>query len=154
MYSIDLGLDQFTSSLHLKKVENGETRVLDPVRKKWILLEPEEFVRQLLIQKLITISGFSVARMAVEKVFKNIPKKKRFDLLIYDQNHQPFLLVECKSPNVEISEKTFFQAGWYNEELKVPYILVTNGPHTFCLSIDHQTKQYAFLKEIPTPSIK
>ena len=111
-------------------------------------------IKQLLIQKLITISGFSVARMAVEKVFKNMPKKKRFDLLIYDQNHQPFLLVECKSPSVEISEKTFFQAGWYNEELKVPYVLVTNGPYTFCLSIDHQTKQYAFLKEIPTPSIK
>lgn len=154
MFNIDLGLDHFTSSLQLKKMENGETRVLDPVRKRWILLEPEEFVRQLLIQKLMTMPGFSVARMAVEKVFKNMPKKKRFDLLIYDHNHQPFLLVECKAHSVIINEKTFFQAGWYNEDLKVPYVLVTNGPLTFCLSIDHHTKQYAFLKEIPSPSIK
>jgi hypothetical protein len=154
MYNIDLGLEAFSAALRIKKAENEETRVFDPIRKKWILLEPEEFVRQLLIQKMMTIPGFSLARMAVEKVFKYLPKKKRFDLLIYDRNHQPYLLVECKAPSVEITEKTFLQAGWYNEDLKVPYVLVTNGPHTFCLSIDHQTKQYAFLKEIPVPSIK
>jgi hypothetical protein len=154
MYNIDLGLEEYTPSLKLKKNTDNNTLVFDPIRKKWIVLEPEEFVRQLLIQKLLTIPGFKAVRISVERVFKKLPQRKRFDLLILNKNLQPFLLVECKAPGVDITEKTFLQAGWYNDTLKVPYVLVTNGHQTFCLSINHETMQYSFLKEIPSPSAK
>jgi len=94
---------------------------------------------------------FPKNRIAVEKSLTINELPKRFDLLIYDKNTHPYLLVECKAPEVKINQKTFDQISQYNFQLKVPFLLVTNGITTYCCQMDYEKKTFEFISNIPDP---
>ena len=133
------------------KLENGKTFLFCPIRKKYLSLQPEELVRQLLLIFLIQTQKFPKSKIAVEKslIINDLPR--RFDILIYDKSTQPFLLVECKAPKVKISQATFDQIAQYNLALKVPFLLVTNGIETYICQMDYQNQSYQFINTIPSP---
>ncbi len=146
---LNINLLEFQDSLKLKSLENHRY-IFDPIRKKYLVLQPEEFVRQLLIQYLIKEKGYKSNWMSIEKGIQIFEMQKRFDLLVYDRYNQPKILVECKAPEVAISQDTFEQIAWYNLPLHVPFGLVTNGRDSYCFSIDYDNKSYQFEKEIPS----
>ena len=145
-YPRDLGLDLLPYQEQLKlSNEDGQTRVWDILRKKWIVLTPEEHVRQLLIHYMIDSKGISKNRLSVEKQITVNDVKKRFDLCIHDSTGHPNVLIECKAPTVAIDQKVFDQVSYYNVALQVPYLLVTNGRLSYLCVIHHDSGTYSFL---------
>lgn len=114
----------------LKEV-NGKQMILDLLRKKWIPLTPEEWVRQNFIQSLVQMHSYPASLIAMEKEIRLGELKKRFDILVYDKLHQPWMMVECKAPSVELNEKVFDQLLRYNIAVPVSFMLITNGSYTF-----------------------
>ncbi len=145
---IPVDLLQFQNKLTIK-TEDGKSFLWDPIRKKYLVNQPEEMVRQLLIIYLQEVEGISKNYIAVEKSIKVNDRLKRFDLLIFDENHKPIMLIECKSPKVKVNQDTFEQIAWYNSTLKVPYLLVTNGITTYCCSVSYEDSSFSFHEKIP-----
>ena len=131
------------------KNENGKTLVFDAIRKKFVVLTPEEWVRQHFIQFLIREKNYPPALMAVEKQLTVNSLPQRFDLLSYNRKGEPFLIAEFKAPSVNISQETFDQAVRYNTALKVKYVVISNGMQHFACEIAYETNSFTFLKEIP-----
>jgi type I site-specific restriction endonuclease len=131
------------------KTEQGSRQIFDPVRKKMVKLDPEEWVRQNLIQFLNQEKNYPISLMAVEKGLTVNNLSKRFDILCYNNNSNPLLLVECKAPNVKISQSAFDQISIYNLQFKVPFLLVSNGLEHFCCQLDYEKNSYSFLTNIP-----
>lgn len=148
--SIQLPLIEKAQQLKLRNSAFGKREVFDFIRKKWVALLPEEMVRQSMVKYLAELPGFSLARMAVERGVKGSNTRKRFDVLVYDYALQPFLLVECKAPDVMLTEAAFQQVSWYNHNIQAPYYILSNGITTYCCRVDHQQKMVSFLSEIPT----
>lgn len=119
-------------------------------RKKQLVLTPEEVVRQLMLHYLIEEKHYPKNKIRVEMGLVVNTMNKRCDILVFNQQLQPVLLIECKSAKVAISQKTFEQIARYNSTLQVPYLLVTNGPHNYCSWIDQEKKTFSFLAEIPS----
>ncbi|MGL6266651.1 MAG: type I restriction enzyme HsdR N-terminal domain-containing protein [Chitinophagaceae bacterium] len=113
----------------------GQMELFDEIRKIWVKITPEEWVRQNFIQWLIKSMKYPSALMAVEKELSLGELKKRFDVLIYNSNHRPWMMIECKAPEVELSEKTIMQILRYNMSIPVTYLVVTNGHYCFAASI-------------------
>ncbi len=113
------------------KQANGKEMILDLLRRKWLPLTPEEWVRQNFIQSLIQVHHYPAALIAMEKEIQLGELKKRFDILIYNKAHQPWMMIECKAPSVELSEKVFNQVLRYNIAVPVSYMLITNGSYTY-----------------------
>lgn len=111
---------------------NGKTFVFDPIRKKWLILTHEEHVRQYMLLYLINIMQYPSAKIAVEKNIKVGNVNKRFDIVVYNRNHKPWMLAECKAPEVAISEKTLQQLLNYQRTVQCNYWLLINGRQTFC----------------------
>ncbi|HHM20694.1 MAG TPA: type I restriction enzyme HsdR N-terminal domain-containing protein [Bacteroidetes bacterium] len=130
--------------------QNGEVKLFDPVRKKYLVKGPEEVVRQLVLLFLIKEKKYSKNRMAVEKMLKVNGRPKRFDILVYDTDTMPLMLVECKAPNVPVTEDVFRQIATYNLPLRVKYLLVTNGLHSYCCKMDYLRQSFEFLDEVPS----
>lgn len=128
---------------------NNRQEIFDPVRRKFVTLTPEEWVRQHLISYLLVQKGYPIAIIGVEKQLMLNKMPKRFDLVIFNRSGTPFLLVECKAPGVEITEKTFDQAARYNMMLKAGYFLLTNGLDHYPCRIDYLKKQYIFIQDVP-----
>lgn len=151
---IELNLMGLQDQLQVKH-ENGQQLIFDPIRHKWLVLQPEELVRQLLLQYLILEKGYNKNRISIEKLLKVNNIKKRFDILIYDSDNQPFILVECKEPHVNITDDiisaAFWQVKWYNHSLKAQYLLVTNGIKTYCCRVNYEQQSLEFLTEVPDP---
>lgn len=145
---IELNLMSFKDHLQIKR-ENGQQMIFDPIRRKWLVLQPEELVRQLLVQYLLVEKGYNKNRIALEKLLIVNELERRFDVLIYDAATQPFMLVECKAPHVEITDLTFRQIAQYNLPLRVNYLLVTNGMKTYCCRMDYAEESYEFLPSVP-----
>ena len=131
------------------KVNKDRRYIFDPIRQKYLVLFPEELVRQLVLLYLIQDKKYNKNRVKVEKTLKVNQRTKRCDILIYDQAVQPLLLVECKAPQVKITQATFEQIAWYNMPLQVQYLVVTNGLSTYCCKMDYERQTYHFLEEIP-----
>ena len=111
--------------------QQGDKRYLfDAIRKTWLLLTEEEWVRQNFIQYLLTVLQYPSTAMAVEKEIKLGELKKRFDILVYDHHFRPWLLVECKAPHIALSEAVLQQVLRYNISVPVTYMVITNGDHT------------------------
>lgn len=146
---LDLELHRFKVHLQTKQ-EDGKPYVYDPIRKKYLVLQPEEIVRQLLIQYFVQEQKISINRIAVEFGIEVNQLKKRCDLMVFNAQTEPFLLVECKSPKIKINQATFEQIARYNLSLKVPYLLVTNGLQSYSCRIDFENQSYDFLDYIPT----
>jgi hypothetical protein len=121
------------SNIQLKlRQTDGKTTVFDPVRKKWLVLTPEEHVRQYMIRYMIDVLQYPAALFAVEKLIQVGELNKRFDLVIYNRDHKPWMLVECKAPEVPITETTLRQLLSYQRTVQCNYWLMTNGHKTFC----------------------
>lgn len=124
-------------------------QIFDTFRKKYVVLTPEEWVRQNFIQYLVEEKKYPASLIAVEAGLKYNEMQKRADVLIYDKQGSPLLLVECKAPEVKLTQDTFDQVARYNMIFKVTYLVVTNGLDHFCCKMDYSTNSYHFLQEIP-----
>ncbi|MEY3053310.1 MAG: hypothetical protein RLY31_3095 [Bacteroidota bacterium] len=152
MNDLSIDLLRFQSELRFRYLE-GQRQLFDAVRRKYLAQTPEELVRQLLVLYLVRDKGYPLGHLSVEKSIRVHGQTKRFDLLAYSPDSRPFLLAECKAPSVRLTNNTFFQAATYNIALQVPYLLITNGPVSYCCHIDHQGKNYSFLPEVPPPPV-
>ena len=131
------------------KTEDGKSFIFDAIRKKFVVLTPEEWVRQNFIQYLKTEKKYPETLMAVEKKVMVNQNQRRFDLLIYSRNGQPYLIAEFKAPTVKITQETFDQVVRYNMSLRVERVLVSNGLQHFACEIDYAKNSYSYLPEIP-----
>jgi type I site-specific restriction endonuclease len=127
----------------------GKTEVFDPVRRKYVALTPEEWVRQHFISYLVTSRSVPKTLIAVEISLKYNRQVKRADILVYGKAGKPGMVVECKAPSVKITQDVFDQVALYNMTLNVPFLVVTNGLEHFACLIDKRNSTYAFLEEIP-----
>jgi hypothetical protein len=133
------------------RFKNSENKraVFDEIRKKFIILTPEEWVRQHVVQFLMQQKNYPKSYINVEKSIKINGLTKRYDAVVFQPNGKIFLLVECKAPEVTISQQTFDQIARYNMILEAKYLMVTNGLNHYFCSMDFENKQYQFLQELP-----
>lgn len=128
--------------------QNGLPVIYDVIRKKYVALTPEEWVRQHIIHFLIEHRSYPASLIAVEKEIDLYGLRRRFDLVCYDRKGDPYLIIECKAPSVELSQKVFDQVFGYNLIMAARYIAVTNGIKHYCGSVD-EGRNFSFLNEIP-----
>lgn len=131
------------------KQEGGRTLVFDPFRSKYLVMTPEEQVRQLFARYLVEEKQYPASLMATEYALVLNKMSKRCDILVFDRNGKPVVLVECKSPDVRIGREVFDQVARYNMVFKVAYLLITNGLKHYCCRVDHQAGSVEFLDDIP-----
>lgn len=136
-----------TYSFKFKEL-NQRTQIFDSVRKKYIVLTPEEWVRQNFIQYLIQEKKFPASLIAIEMGLKYNKLQKRGDVVIYDNYGKPFVIVECKAPHIKITQDVFDQIARYNMVLKVKYLIVTSGLQHYCCLMDYEKGTYLFMNEI------
>jgi len=138
-----------TYSFRIKNVEN-KTYIFDTLRKKNVRLTPEEWVRQNFVRFLIIEKGYSSSLIAVETGVTVNNHLLRTDMVTYNRKGVPVLVAEFKAPEVKISQQTFDQIVRYNMQLKVPYLIVSNGLNHYCCQISYEDNSYVFLPEIPS----
>ena len=126
-----------------------KTEVFDVIRKRFVKLTSEEWVRQHFIHYLISQKQVPASLIGVETSIKYNQLSKRCDIVVFTNTGKPVLIVECKAPEVLISQEVFNQVALYNMTLMVNYLVVTNGIDHFVSYIDHQKRSFTFLKEIP-----
>ncbi|MBL4605293.1 MAG: type I restriction enzyme HsdR N-terminal domain-containing protein [Flavobacteriaceae bacterium] len=137
-----------TYSFRLKSSEN-KTLIFDIVRKKYVVLTPEEWVRQHILHYLIEEKNYPLSLIAVERQLKINSLVKRTDIVVFNRDGKPEIIVECKAPYVPISQDTFDQIARYNLTLQANYLMVTNGlTHYYCQT-DLLNETYLFLPELP-----
>lgn len=123
--------------------------IFDIIRKKYVVLTPEEWVRQHVVHYLIYTRSFRQSYINVEKMFKINNIVKRYDVVVYNPDGSIYLLVECKKPNIKLSQTVFDQIARYNLQLNAKYLMVTNGlQHIYC-RLDYENQKYNFLAEVP-----
>jgi hypothetical protein len=122
---VDLPLKYPSFDIKIKRDKN-QTLVFDFIRKKWLVLTPEEWVRQHVLNFLVTEKHFSASSISVEKELQLNQQKKRYDIVVY-KNLKPYLIVECKAPYVSLDELVLEQALRYNLILRAPYLMISNG---------------------------
>lgn len=122
---MDLPLKYPSFDIKIKRDKN-QTLVFDFIRKKWLVLTPEEWVRQHVLNFLVTEKHFSASSISVEKELQLNQQKKRYDIVVY-KNLKPYLIVECKAPYVSLDELVLEQALRYNLILRAPYLMISNG---------------------------
>ncbi|NRD19970.1 type I restriction enzyme HsdR N-terminal domain-containing protein [Winogradskyella eckloniae] len=131
-----------------KSTEN-KVSIFDVIRKKFIVLQPEEWVRQHCIHFLINDKNYPKSLINVEKELTINGLKKRYDIVIFNPDGSIFLIVECKSHSIKIDQTTFDQIARYNLVLNAMYLMVTNGLNHYYCEMDMEQERYSFLKEIP-----
>jgi hypothetical protein len=113
------------------KMENTKELLFDPLRKKWLLITPEEWVRQNFVQYLVRVMNYPSSLIALEKEIWLGELKKRFDILVYNKDHQPWMIVECKGADIKLNDETLQQALRYNISVPADYLVITNGHYSF-----------------------
>ncbi len=131
------------------KEERSGTYIFDEIRKKFLLLTPEEWVRQHLVQFLIRDKRYPRSLIKLEGGLKLNSLQKRSDILLFNNLGEKILLVECKAPSVKITQDTFDQIARYNFIHRVQWLLVSNGLQHFCCEIDFEKSSYRFVEELP-----
>ena len=131
------------------KTRKNEQQIWDPTRRKWLIAEPEEIVRQGLIQFLHDELKVGFGRMSAEWGFNFNGLQKRLDLLILDDKGLPKLIAECKSWKVPLTQKAMQQLGTYNQVIKAPYALLCNGLHAILIKVDHVKKRSSIITKWP-----
>jgi len=144
-----LNLPEYSIKL---KEERGKHKIFDAIRKKYLVLTPEEWVRQNFIQYLIRDKEVPASLIAIELGLKLNELQKRADIVLYDKQGKPIVLIECKAPKVKLSQDTFEQVARYNTAFKVPYLIITNGINHYCAQINFTENSFDFLKDIPNYS--
>ena len=129
--------------------ENGHQTIFDVLRRKYVALPPEEWVRQHFVHYLIEHKGYPQALMANEIQLAIGNKKLRCDSVLYDRSLKPRMIIEYKAPTVNITQKVFDQITIYNMLLHVDYLVVSNGIKHYCCRMDYENQKYLFLDDIP-----
>ena len=144
-------MEQLNFKTYPFRFKNSENKIaiFDIIRKKFILLTPEEWVRQHVVWFLIEEKKNPKSLVNVEKVITLNGLTKRYDIVVYNKNGGIEILVECKAPSVKIDQTTFDQIARYNMVLNANYLMVTNGLEQYYCQMDYINKKYSFLKEIP-----
>lgn len=135
-------------SFRFKNSEN-KVSIFDEIRKKFIILTPEEWVRQHVVRFLLEEKKYPKSLVNVEKVLTINGLRKRYDIVVFNSDGSIFVLVECKAPEIKTSQATFDQIARYNMTLKAEYLMVTNGHNHYFCQMDFENEKYAFLKELP-----
>lgn len=141
-----------TFTFRFKNSEN-KVAIFDEIRKKFIILTPEEWVRQHVTQYLLQEKKYPKSYINVEKLIKINDLTKRYDLVVFQPDGTLFLLVECKAPEVKITQQTFDQIARYNLTLKAKYLMVTNGLNHYFCEMDFENEKYVFLEQLPDFSL-
>ncbi|MEZ5174275.1 MAG: type I restriction enzyme HsdR N-terminal domain-containing protein [Bacteroidia bacterium] len=134
----------------LRISESQRTEIFDVFRKKYVILTPEEWVRQHVLSYLVHELQYPASLIAVEVSLNNSLRKQRADAVVYGSNLNPLLIVECKSSDVKLSNETFMQAARYNLELKLPFLIITNGLKLFAAKVSFINNEIETLNELPT----
>jgi type I site-specific restriction-modification system R (restriction) subunit len=129
--------------------KNEKPFIFDDLRKKFLALTPEEWVRQHFIRFLINVKHYPASLIAIEKQLVINGLKKRCDAVVYSRNAEPLMIIEFKATTVSIAQQTFDQAAVYNSKLKVDYFIISNGLKHYCCRLDKNVLQYNFLDDIP-----
>lgn len=137
-----------TYSFRFKNREN-KLSIFDEIRKKFVILQPEEWVRQHCVHFLINDKKYPISLINVEKELKINSLRKRYDIVVYNNDGSICLIVECKAPNIQISQSTFDQIARYNLSLNASLLMITNGMNHYYCSMDFENECYNFLKELP-----
>jgi len=131
------------------KTEAGIEQIFCIIRKRWMVLTPEEWVRQNVLLSLIFISKYPASLISVEKKIKLLELSKRFDIVVFDRMGNPYMLIECKEMNVPLSEQTLEQALRYNLQIQAPVFILCNGRH--CIGFRKTDRgEVETLHEIPS----
>lgn len=131
------------------RVEDGKKYIFDPFRLKYLMLTPEENVRQHFARYLIEELSYPATLMMSEKSLTLNKMSKRCDLIAFDRSGTPLVLIECKAPEVKIAQAVFDQVARYNQVFKVSYLMVSNGLKHYCCKIDFESEKIDFLKSMP-----
>ena len=135
-------------NFRVKNTEN-HLRIFDIVRKKFVVLQPEEWVRQHVVHYLNTVKGYPLSLLNVEKKLSVNGLTKRYDIIVFNNDGSIHILVECKAPKVLINQSTFDQVARYNLKANATYLMLTNGLSHYYCQLDMKTENYRFLKDIP-----
>ncbi len=139
-----LNLPPFQPRVRLK---NESYEIFDQIRKQWVKLTPEEWVRQSFLNNLTQNLGYPSGRIAVEIQVKYNRLSRRADAVVFDQSAQPLVIIECKAPEVTVNENVFYQACMYNRQLKAKWLFLTNGLHHIMADISGEN--VIFFRDIP-----
>ncbi len=131
------------------KEHSGKKLIFDNFRRRWIMLTPEEWVRQNFARYLSESKHFPATLMALERSLRINQHDFRTDIVLFSRSGSPLVVVECKAPEVKISQQVFDQIARYNLELRVACLIVTNGINHYCCRFDQSLQTYTFLPEIP-----
>jgi predicted type IV restriction endonuclease len=127
----------------------NQLQIFDPVRRKYVALTPEEWVRQHFVHFLVKHRNVPMSHITVEKSIRVSYLAKRADIIVYKGGMKPVLAVECKAPSVEINEEVFYQVLRYNMALRVDYLIVTNGlRHIYC-KVNYEHQKAIFIEDLP-----
>ncbi|MEM9833487.1 MAG: type I restriction enzyme HsdR N-terminal domain-containing protein [Bacteroidota bacterium] len=129
--------------------EGGGKMIFDIFRKKYVALTPEEWVRQHFAHYLVGHLQYPKALLKIEGALTVNGQQKRADIVVYDRDAHPFVVIECKSYEVKLGENTFQQSAWYNYSLQAPYLVITNGLRHYCCRIDHENQRFEFQNGLP-----
>jgi hypothetical protein len=132
----------------IKQVE-GKPYIFDSLRRKYVRLSPEEWVRQHIVNLLLTHYAYPKALIRAEGGLILNQTQKRTDVVVFDRQGQPFLVVECKAPHIPLTQSVFDQIARYNHVHKAPYLVISNGLTHYCCGIDHTTADIQFLDDFP-----
>ena len=137
------------------KIKNKENKlvIFDAFRKKEIILTPEEWVRQHYTYYLVNQKKYPISLIALEKELKLNNRKKRTDIVVYNPDGSPHIIVECKATSIKIDQSVFDQIARYNLKLNATYLIVTNGLEHYYCQMDTANECYVFLQDIPNYSI-
>ena len=144
MYKLNLPVAQFKYQNRDNKVE-----IFDAIRKRFVALTPEEWVRQNFVHYLIYHKGYPPSLMHLESPLTYDNLDKRSDIMVYSREGKPKVIVECKSPHIPIAQETFDQIARYNFNSKVRFLIVTNGINHYCCQMNYQENTYIFVDNIP-----
>ena len=129
--------------------KDGNKSIFDEFRRKWVTLTPEEWVRQNFLQYLVRVKNYPASLIAIEKEIRLGELTKRFDILVYDRQHQPWMLIECKEMNTPLEQRTLDQLLRYHLSVPVPYLVVTNG--AYCVGFTKENGQLIQIDKLPEP---
>jgi hypothetical protein len=141
-------LNFYSYSFRFKNSEN-KVSIFDEIRKKFIILTPEEWVRQHVVQFLLEEKKYPISHINVEKVLKVNGLRKRYDIVVYNPDGSIYILIECKAPAIKIAQATFDQIARYNMTMNAQFLMVTNGLNHYFCKMDFENEKYQFLAELP-----
>jgi len=139
-------------SFRFKNSEN-KVSIFDEIRKKFIILTPEEWVRQHVVQFLLEEKNYPKSHINVEKVLKVNGLRKRYDVVVYNPDGSIYILIECKAPEIKIAQATFDQIARYNMTMDAQFLMVTNGLNHYFCQMDFENEKYQFLADLPNYTI-